>query len=124
MIRIAALSTLMAVFPLAAGAQGVPQPELKGTPALAMDPRGEGAPAAITCRVPQPLPGSRLRGPLVCQTNRVWKALAMHNNVILPDGKTLVATGLDSDACNSERVAGLAPLIRQGNARTFYRCNF
>jgi Flp pilus assembly secretin CpaC len=124
MIPAFALSALFALSPLAANAQGVPQSELKGTPALAMDPRGEGVPDAVTCRVPQALPGLRVRGPLVCQTNRVWKALAAHNNVILPDGKTLVATGLQSDACNSERIAGITPLIRQGNTRTFYRCKF
>lgn len=118
MIRALALSALVFAMPLAAQAQAAPQI------ALANDPRGEGDPDAVTCRVPQPLPGMRIRGPLVCQTNRVWKALAAHNNVILPDGRTLVATGLESDACNSERVAGITPLIRQGNARTFYRCSF
>jgi hypothetical protein len=120
MIRVLALSVLFVMPPLVASAETTGQ----GAIALAMNPRGEGAPDAVTCRVPQALPGMRLRGPLVCQTNRVWKALALHNNVILPDGKTLVATGLDSDACNAERVAGVTPLIRQGNARTFYRCNF
>lgn len=124
MILAFALSSLVVLSPLATNAQTVPQSELKGVPSLSLDPRGEGEPQAITCRIPQPLPGSRLRGPLVCQTNRVWKALASHNNVILPDGKTLVATGLHSDACNSERTAGITPLIRTGNARTFYRCNF
>ena len=120
MTRTIALSILAFLLPLTAGAQTLPQ----STMALALDPRGEGAPGAITCRIPQPLPGSRLRGPLVCQTNRVWAALAAHNNVILPDGRTLVATGLTSDACGAERVSGITPLIRLGNARTFYRCNF
>jgi hypothetical protein len=120
MIRTLALSTLIVLLPLTAGAQTAPQSAV----ALALDPRGDGAPAAVTCRIPQPLPGSRLRGPLVCQTNRVWAALAAHNSVILPDGKTLVATGLTSEACGAERVTGVTPLIRLGNTRTFYRCNF
>ena len=45
-------------------------------------------------------------------------------SVRLPDGQTLVATDLTSDACGSERIAGVTPLIRLGNARTFYRCNY
>lgn len=35
-------------------------------------PSGEGEPFAITCRSPQTLPGSRLKGPEVCKTNQVW----------------------------------------------------
>jgi hypothetical protein len=35
-------------------------------------PNGEGDPFAITCRPPQTLPGSRLKGPEVCKTNQVW----------------------------------------------------
>jgi len=121
MIRTAALCALFSLLPLAAtagaGSSG-------SGAALALDPRGEGDPAAVTCRVPQHLPGSRLRGPLVCQTNRVWAALHAYRNVILPDGRTLVATGLGSEACGAERVAGVTPLIRIGNARTVYRCDY
>lgn len=35
-------------------------------------PDGEGEPFAITCRAPQTLPNSRLKGPEVCKTNQVW----------------------------------------------------
>jgi hypothetical protein len=35
-------------------------------------PDGEGDAFAITCRPPQNLPGSRLKGPEVCKTNQVW----------------------------------------------------
>jgi hypothetical protein len=59
---------------------------------LALDPRGEGDPEAVTCRVPQTLPASRLPGPEVCKTNRVWAALRALGQQIAPDGVTLVAT--------------------------------
>lgn len=121
MIRTVTLCALFSLLPLAAVAGA--NPSSSGA-ALALDPRGEGEPAAITCRVPQHLPGSRLRGPLVCQTNQVWAALAAHGNIILPDGRTVVATGLGSEACGAERVAGVTPLIRIGNARTVYRCDY
>jgi hypothetical protein len=35
-------------------------------------PDGEGDPYAISCRAPQTLPNSRLKGPEVCKTNQVW----------------------------------------------------
>lgn len=41
-------------------------------PSAALNPTGEGEPFAITCRAPQTLPGSRLKGPEVCKTNQVW----------------------------------------------------
>ena len=65
----------------------------------ASTPRGEGDPDGITCRTPQLLPGSRLRGPELCQANKVWAQLAANHQVVLPDGKTIVATGLKSEAC-------------------------
>jgi len=60
--------------------------------ALAITPSGQGDPDAVTCRVPQLLPGSRLAGPEVCKTNRVWAALRADGQDISPDGTTLVAT--------------------------------
>jgi hypothetical protein len=121
MIRTIALSGLLLLLASAAGAGPLP---LHADAARRLDPRGEGDPAAITCRVPQHLPGSRLKGPEVCQSNRVWAALSIYRGIILPDGQTLVATDLTSHACGSERIAGVTPLIRLGNARTFYRCNY
>jgi hypothetical protein len=59
---------------------------------LALDPRGEGDPDAVTCRVPQVLPGSRLPGPEVCKTNRIWAELRAQGQQISPDGLTLIAT--------------------------------
>jgi len=121
MIRAVALSALLLLPAAAAGAASLAPPK---DAAWSFNPRGEGDPAAITCRVPQHLPGSRLRGPEVCHTNRVWAALHAYHGVILPNGQTLVATGLTSQACGSERIAGVTPLIRLGNARTFYRCDY
>jgi beta-lactamase regulating signal transducer with metallopeptidase domain len=57
---------------------------------LALDPMGEGDPDAVTCRVPQRLPGSRLPGPQVCGTNRVWAALRAQREDISPDGTMIV----------------------------------
>jgi beta-lactamase regulating signal transducer with metallopeptidase domain len=59
---------------------------------LALDPRGEGDPDAVTCRAPQVLPGSRLPGPEVCKTNRIWAELRAQGQQISPDGLTLIAT--------------------------------
>jgi len=65
-------------------------------PALAADkivsprPDGTGDPDAITCRVPQLLPGSRLAGPSICRTNRVWAELHARRQDISPDGKMIV----------------------------------
>ena len=91
--------------------------------AWANDPRGEGDPDAITCRVPQQLPGSRLRGPEVCQANKMWAALAANHQIMLPDGKAVVATGWQSEACGSGRLIGTVVQIRVGAASTAYRCN-
>jgi hypothetical protein len=59
---------------------------------LAITPTGQGDPDAVTCRVPQLLPGSRLPGPEVCKANRVWAQLRAEGRDISPDGTTLIAT--------------------------------
>jgi len=64
-------------------------PEIKQA-VLALNPTGGGDPDAITCRVPQLLPGSRLAGPQVCRTNRIWAALRAERKDIGPDGKMIV----------------------------------
>jgi hypothetical protein len=56
--------------------------------ALAIAPTGQGNPEAVTCRVPQALPGSRLPGPQVCKTNQVWAALRARGEEISADGHT------------------------------------
>ena len=57
---------------------------------LAISPSGDGDPEAVTCRVPQQLPGSRLPGPQVCKTNRIWAELRANREEISPDGKMIV----------------------------------
>jgi beta-lactamase regulating signal transducer with metallopeptidase domain len=59
---------------------------------LALTPIGDGDPGAITCRVPQVLPGSRLPGPTVCKFNRVWAQLRAGGMEISPDGTYLLTS--------------------------------
>ena len=59
---------------------------------LALTPTGEGDPNAVTCRVPQLLPGSRLPGPEICKTNSVWAKLRAEGEDISPDGAHVIAT--------------------------------
>ncbi|HEY4077348.1 MAG TPA: M56 family metallopeptidase [Rhizomicrobium sp.] len=70
-----------------------------------LSPTGEGDPGAVTCRVPQTLPGSRLPGPEVCKTNRVWAQLRSSREVISPDGRSVIASDARSPgspvACNT-----------------------
>jgi len=49
-------------------------------------PNGEGDPNAITCRAPQLLPQSRLRGPEVCKTNAVWARYRKDGMEVAADG--------------------------------------
>ena len=70
----------------------------------ALDPRGEGDPNQITCRVPQPLPGSRLRGPEVCKSNRAWAQMAAKKEVLSSDGQSVVSTALHSTNCADPRM--------------------
>jgi len=75
----------------------------------ALDPRGEGDPRQVTCRVPQPMPGSRLRGPEVCKTNREWAQIAANRQVLSPDGQTLTSTALNSRNCADPRLGNIQP---------------
>ena len=100
--------------------ESVPQPEAAPSPlpqppaampvqekVLALDPRGEGDPDAVTCRVPQTLPASRLAGPEVCRPNRVWAALYREGRTLAPDGQTLVTT----DARYGRGIAACPPAL-------------
>jgi len=51
--------------------QGAAQ-AMKESPSYSVNPSGEGEPFLVTCRAPQTLPGSRLKGPEVCKANQVW----------------------------------------------------
>jgi beta-lactamase regulating signal transducer with metallopeptidase domain len=73
-----------------AGPIAPPVPPAVKQAALALNPIGAGDPDAITCRVPQLLPGSRLAGPSICKTNRVWAELHAHRQDISPDGTMIV----------------------------------
>jgi beta-lactamase regulating signal transducer with metallopeptidase domain len=72
--------------------EAVPTPNNTREAVLALYPSGAGEPEAITCRVPQLLPGSRLPGPEVCKVNRVWAQLRSQGKDISPDGTTVIAT--------------------------------
>lgn len=83
------------------------------TVSLMLLPTGRGDPNAVTCRVPQQLPGSRLAGPEVCRTNRVWAELRASKTVISPDGQSLMASthvGRGSAPCLVDiRYGGIVP---------------
>jgi beta-lactamase regulating signal transducer with metallopeptidase domain len=57
---------------------------------VALYPQGNGDPDGITCRSPEALPGSRLPGPKVCQTNRQWANLRARHEDITPDGHGII----------------------------------
>jgi len=56
----------------------------------ALFPQGNGDPEGVTCRFPETLPGSRLPGPKVCQTNRQWASLRARHEDIAPDGQAII----------------------------------
>lgn len=66
-------------------------------------PTGEGDPEAITCRPPQQLPESRLRGPQVCRTNRVWAQYRKDGMDVAPDGVHDIRSKMN---CHSEGGGG------------------
>jgi beta-lactamase regulating signal transducer with metallopeptidase domain len=57
---------------------------------VALYPQGNGDPDGMTCRAPEVLPGSRLPGPKVCQTNRQWASLRARHEDITPDGQGII----------------------------------
>jgi beta-lactamase regulating signal transducer with metallopeptidase domain len=57
---------------------------------VALYPLGDGDPDGMTCRSPEVLPGSRLPGPKVCQTNRQWASLRARHEDITPDGQGII----------------------------------
>lgn len=99
-------------------AAAVPPPPEKQM-VMALDPRGEGDPDAITCRVPQTLPASRFAGPEVCQANRVWAALYKEGRRLAPDGHSLIATnvryGQEGAACPPSLILSLPSGLAMSN---------
>jgi hypothetical protein len=71
---------------------------------VALYPQGNGDPDGITCRPPEALPGSRLPGPKVCQTNRQWASLRARHEDITPDGQGIIMPD------GSEQHSGFATL--------------
>jgi hypothetical protein len=53
-------------------------------------PTGEGDPDAISCRLPQQRPDTRLLGPEICKRNRDWAHLRSAGDDISPDGRSVV----------------------------------
>jgi len=53
-------------------------------------PTGAGNPGAISCRIPQQLPGSRMMGPEICKRNRDWAKLFKEGRSVSADGKQIV----------------------------------
>jgi hypothetical protein len=84
----------IAIFALAfstpAFAQSAPAAqEVEAAPQIksySSDPSGEGDPNVITCRAPQTLPDSRLKGPEVCKTNAVWAQYRKDGMTVAADG--------------------------------------
>lgn len=84
----------LAVFVLALSVPAFAQaasapPDAQAAPSgksYASNPMGEGNPYLITCRPPQYLPGSRLKGPEVCKTNAVWAQYRKDGMDVAADG--------------------------------------
>jgi hypothetical protein len=50
------------------------------------EPDGRGEADHITCRAPQAVTGSRLRGPRICLTNREWAQMNQKGQILASDG--------------------------------------
>ncbi|HEX4270700.1 MAG TPA: hypothetical protein VHZ32_04905 [Rhizomicrobium sp.] len=76
----------------------------------ASNPMGEGNPYLITCRPPQYLPGSRLKGPEVCKTNAVWAQYRKDGMDVAADGIHDVASEklrtINPPACHPATMGG------------------
>jgi len=82
----------------------------------ALYPEGAGDPEGVTCRFPEALPGSRLPGPKVCETNRQWASLRAQHEDIAPDGQSIIMrdgslhnAGYVVPNCKLDRVTNIGP---------------
>lgn len=73
--------------------------------AISAYPTGEGDPDDITCRPPMPLPSSRLMGPQVCRTNRVWAQYRKDGMDVAADGVHDISAR-NKAACHTEGGGG------------------
>ena len=83
---------------------------------VALYPQGAGDPDGVTCRAPEALPGSRLPGPRVCETNRQWASLRARHEDITPDGESIILpnggemhAGYAVLTCSMQRITGTGP---------------
>jgi hypothetical protein len=104
--------------PMVAASMPVPQSTAVKEVLVALYPQGNGDPDIVTCRSPEPLPGSRLPGPKVCQTNRQWASLRARHEDITPDGAGIILpngselqAGFAALNCARERITGTGPAI-------------
>ena len=56
------------------------------------EPDGRGEADHITCRAPQAVTGSRVRGPRICLTNQEWAQLYRKGQTFAPDGSVVEAS--------------------------------
>jgi hypothetical protein len=83
-------------------------------------PTGEGDPDAISCRLPQQLPDSRIPGPEICKRNRDWASLHKAGSDISSDGRSLVP----SEATRTTNRASMnCTKVTTGSAYTGYMTN-
>jgi hypothetical protein len=83
-------------------------------------PTGEGDPDAISCRMPQQLPDSRIPGPEICKRNREWASLHKAGNDISSDGRSVVP----SEASRTTNHAGMNCVkVTTGGPYTGYMTN-
>jgi hypothetical protein len=71
----------------------VPAPAQTAGPAKVESarPDGTGDPDGTTCRLPQPIPGSRLPGPEVCKLNSEWALLRKNGQDVSVDGQNIIS---------------------------------
>ena len=99
-MKLAAIVFVLLSTPVFAEPAAAPADAQAAAKSYASDPTGEGDPNAITCRPPQTLPASRLKGPEVCRTNAQW---AQYRK----DGMDLAADGIHFQP--SEKMRSLNP---------------
>src|ERR1700744_712254 len=72
----------------------------------AVFPTGEGDPDGITCRPPQPLAGSHLRGPEVCKRNAAWAQYRRDGMDVAADGAHDVPLSRNGISCSVTPTTG------------------
>jgi beta-lactamase regulating signal transducer with metallopeptidase domain len=108
--------------PVAATAAPVPAPAPNEAAAV-LDARGDGDPDAMTCRAPQALPGSRLPGPQICKTNRVWAQLRADGKDIGADGAVISRSrSMTASGCPRSALLGSFQSQNMPDGSVLYGC--